>query len=79
MDAEVYWQDRRVGVLRGVRVDQPYYHGEWAPSDDPEFAAELAVQGWLPVVFRSPHGATTAPARALISATPGVGVYFRFG
>jgi hypothetical protein len=79
MDADVYWQDRRVGVLRGVRVDQPYYRGEWTSADDPEFAAELAARKWLPVVFRSPDGATTAPARVLISATPGVGVYFRFG
>ena len=79
MDAEVYWQDRIVGVLRGVRVDQPYYQGEWIPSDDPEFAAELAARKWLPVVFRSPAGAITAPARALMSETPGVGIYFRFG
>jgi hypothetical protein len=79
MDAEVYWQDRRVGVLRGVRVDQPYYRGEWTPSDDPEFAAELAARQWLPVVFRTPDGAITAPARVLLSRMPGVGVYFRFG
>jgi hypothetical protein len=79
MDAEVYWQGRRVGLLRDVRVDQPYYRGEWAPSDDPEFTAVLADQKWLPVVFRSPDGSTTAPARVLVSRTPGVGVYFRFG
>jgi hypothetical protein len=60
MDAEVYWQGRQVGILRGGRVDQPYYLGEWPPADDPEFAAELAVRKRLPVVFRTPDGATTA-------------------
>jgi hypothetical protein len=79
MDAEVFWEGRRVGVLRAVKVDQPYYHGEWVPSDDPEFAAVLAARKWLPVEFRSPDGAITAPARALVSAVPDVGVYFRFG
>jgi hypothetical protein len=79
MDAHVFWKGRRVGILRDARVDQPYYLGEWAPSDDPEFLAELAAQKWLPVEFRSPDGAINAPARALVSRTPGVGVYFRFG
>jgi hypothetical protein len=79
MDAEVYWAGRRVGLLRGVRVDQPYYLGEWVPADDPEFTATLAARRWLPVLFRSPDGEMSAPARALISSTPGVGVYFRFG
>jgi hypothetical protein len=79
MDAEVYWEGRRVGLLRDVVVDQPYYRGEWLPSDVPEFTAALAAQRWLPVTFRSPDGSVTAPARALVSPTPGVGVYFRFG
>jgi hypothetical protein len=79
LDAEVYWDGRQVGVLRGVTVDQPYYLGEWCPFDNLEFATQLAAQRWLPVVFRSKDGATTAPARALLSSTPGVGVYFRFG
>jgi hypothetical protein len=79
MDAEVFWQDRRVGILRGVRVDQPYYLGEWIPDEDPEFAMELADRRWLSVEFRSRDGAVRAPARVLISRTPGVGVYFRFG
>jgi hypothetical protein len=79
MDAIVFWQGRRVGVLCGVKVDQPYYLGDWTPSDDSQFAAALEAQKWLPVEFRSPDGKTTAPARALLSKTPGVGVYFRFG
>ena len=79
MDAEVYWSGRQVGVLRNVVVDQPYYLGEWVPADVPEFTAELAARRWLPVTFRSPDGARTAPARALVSPAPGVGVYFRFG
>jgi hypothetical protein len=79
MDAEVYWQGRRVGVLHDVRVDQPYYRGEWTPSDDPEFVIELVARKWLPVVFRTPDGAMTALARVLLSRTPDVGVYFRFG
>jgi hypothetical protein len=79
MDAEVYWSGRRVGLLRGVRVDQPYYRGEWVPLPDPEFSAALANRGWLPVLFRSPDGTISAPARALVSQAPEVGVYFRFG
>jgi hypothetical protein len=79
MDAEVYWSGRRVGLLRGVRVDQPYYRGEWVPLHDPAFSAALANRVWLPVMFRSPDGTISAPARALVSRVPGVGVYFRFG
>jgi hypothetical protein len=79
MDAEVFWQDRHVGMLRGVRVDQPYYHGAWVPSDDPEFAAVLADRKELAVEFRSSDGVITAPARAILSRHPGVGIYFRFG
>jgi hypothetical protein len=79
MDAEVYWSERRVGLLKGVRVDQPYYRGEWEPATDSEFTATLLAQRWLPVLFRSPDGSTSAPARVLTSQTPGVGVYFRFG
>jgi hypothetical protein len=79
MDAEVYWSGRRVGLLRGVRVDQPYYRGEWVPATDSEFTAALLAQQWLPVLFRSPDGTTSAPARVLTSRTPGVGIYFRFG
>jgi len=67
MDAEVFWHARRVGILRGVRVDQPYYLREWAPADDPEFAAGLAAQNSLPVEFRSPDGAIT-PRRGRSSA-----------
>ena len=72
--AEVYWSGRRVGLLKGVRVDQPYYRGEWVPATDSEFTAALLAQQWLPVLFRSPDGTTSAPARVLTRRTPGVAV-----
>jgi hypothetical protein len=79
VDAEVDWDGRFVGHLRNVVIDQPYYRGEWTPAGVPEFDAALAARGWLPVTFRSADGAVSAPTRALVRPTPGVGVYFRFG
>jgi hypothetical protein len=87
MDAEVYWNGRLVGHLRGVRVDQPYYLGEWEPAGDAEFEREFAalqarlgagVLGVLPVTFRSPDGRVTAPAAAMVRPAPERGPYFRF-
>jgi hypothetical protein len=88
MDADVYWNDRLVGRLSHVRVDQPYYHGTWSSAHDPTFEQELrALQarlgpnglGMLPVVFRSPDGRLAAPVRAMVRPAPETAPYFRFG
>ena len=79
VDAEVYWDGRRVGTLRAVVVDQPYYHGRWYPAGDAGFEAALAVRGWLPVLFQAPADPAPVPARALASRLTEGGVYFRFG
>ena len=87
VDAEVYWEGRLVGHLRGVRVDQPYYHGQWQPAGDPEFERAFAALqtglgagGWgaLPVTFRSPDGRVSAPAAAVVRPAPERDPYFRF-
>jgi hypothetical protein len=87
VDAEVYWDGRLIGHLRGVAVDQPYYHGAWVPAGDPGFEqAYRALQarvapnglGMLPVTFRSPDGAVTAPA-ALMVQSGAADPHFRFG
>jgi hypothetical protein len=88
MDAEVYWDGRLVGHLRGVRVDQPYYRGEWRPAGDPEFARAFAALqarvgagglGVLPVTLRSPDGRVSAAAGAVVRPAPERDPYFRFG
>jgi len=88
MDAEVYWNDRLVGYLRGVRVDQPYYLGEWQPANDSAFEREFAALqagigvgglGVLPVTFRSLDGKVSAPASAMVRPAPERNPYFRFG
>jgi hypothetical protein len=65
MDVEVYWCGRLVGHLHDIRIDQPYYHGNWFPSGDTGFErayrtlqAEIAPDGLgvLPVTFRLPAG-----------------------
>jgi len=58
MDAEVYWSGRRVGLLRGVRVDQPYYLGEWVPAADSEFTAALLA--WMPTKKKKPNRTAAA-------------------
>jgi hypothetical protein len=88
MDAEVYWHFRLVGYLRGVKVDQPYYHGEWIPVGDTEFEQEFRdVQNGLgregvaaiPVTLRSTDGRVSAQARAMVRPPPERVPYFRFG
>jgi hypothetical protein len=88
MDAEVYWNGHLVGYLRDVRVDQPYYHGEWQSAGDPRFEREFgAIQarigasglGNLPVTLRSPEGQVVAPANAMVRPAPERHPYFRFG
>ena len=37
MNAEVFWGGRLVGYLRNIVIDQPYYHGEWISTGDPDF------------------------------------------
>jgi hypothetical protein len=87
MDAEVYWNDRLVGHLRGVRVDQPYYRCQWQSAGDLEFEREFAAlqarigEGGLavlPVTFRSVDGQVSAPASAMVRPAPEREPYFRF-
>jgi hypothetical protein len=87
MDAEVYWEDRLIGRLSNIVIDQPYYQGAWTPTGDQEFErAYLALQarvapdglGMIPVTFRSPDGTVTAPAAAMVRANAAE-PYFRFG
>jgi hypothetical protein len=87
LDAEVYWEGRLVGYLRGIVIDQPLYRGAWIPTGDSEFEqAYRALQarvapnglGMLPVTLRSPNGSLSAPAAAMVR--PAVAEpYFRFG
>ena len=88
MDAEVYWEGRLVGYLRGVVVDQPYYHGEWESAWDPAFERafhELQSRlppnglGVLPVTFRTPDGASSVPAAAMVRPAPAIAPFFRLG
>jgi hypothetical protein len=37
MDADVYWNNRLVGRLSDIEIDQPHYHGAWTPTGDEEF------------------------------------------
>jgi hypothetical protein len=87
MDAEVYWEGRLIGHLRNIVIDQPYYHGEWTPTGDPDFKRAYEVLqarvapnglGMIPVTFRSPGGTVSAPAAAMVRPT-GTELYFRFG
>ena len=88
MDAEVYWNGRLVGFLRSVRVDQPYYHGQWQSAGEATFAREFAALqarigvgglGVLPVTLRSPDGRLSAPASMMVQPAPASAPYFRFG
>jgi hypothetical protein len=88
MDAEVYWNDRLIGHLRDVTIDQPFYHGTWSPSGDAGFErayralqAEIAPDGLgvLAVTFRSLDGMVCAPAAAMVRPAPESKPYFRFG
>jgi hypothetical protein len=87
VDAEVYWQDRLVGHLRDLTVDQPYYLGTWQPAWDTEFERafrEMQTRitpdglGTLPVTLRSPDGKLSAPASAMVRPAPVLEPYFRF-
>jgi hypothetical protein len=88
VDAEVYWEGRLVGYLRHVAVDQPYYRGTWESVWDAAFERafhELQSRlspgglGVLPVTLRSPDGASSAPAAAMVRPAPEVAPFFRFG
>jgi hypothetical protein len=88
VDAEVYWEGRLVGYLRGVVVDQPYYHGEWESTWDPAFERAFHTLqsrlspgglGVLPVTFRAPEGSSSAPAVAMVRPAPATAPSFRFG
>jgi len=83
----VHWNCRLVGVLSGIVIDQPYYHGVWDSADDPAFEQEFrSVQacigptgiGMLKVTFQDSDG-KMVPARAMIRPGPETAPYFRFG
>jgi hypothetical protein len=87
VDGEVYWEGRLVGHLRDIVIDQPYYRGEWCPASDPAFERafhEMQARitpnglGVLAVLLRSPDGARSAPAAAMIRPAPEAAPYFRF-
>jgi hypothetical protein len=48
MDADVFWEDRLVGHLRDIMIDQPYYRAAWSSAGDQEFEKQEMQQSISP-------------------------------